>query len=155
LLAESGVRAITNAIADPSFTVGTLRLRLAGHHPLYGIYSWFTRFDSIWTSFGDQGIVIRRGFYDRIGGFPEWPLLEDVQLLREARRVARIHSLPGEIITSARRFERVGIARQQLRNGGIILRYLLGASPESLARVYADEPASEGGTSPEPTPAVQ
>jgi rSAM/selenodomain-associated transferase 2 len=154
VLAESGARAVMSAIVDPSFTIGTLRLRLAGRHPLYNLYSWFTRFDSIWTSFGDQGIVIRRGLYDRLGGFPDWPLLEDVKLLREARRTAKINSLPGEMITSARRFERVGIARQQFRNGGIIIRYLLGTSPESLARDYADEPALETAISPGPATAA-
>jgi len=38
--------------------------------------AWLTRFDSIWTSFGDQGILIRRDLYTRIGGFDRWPLLE-------------------------------------------------------------------------------
>ncbi len=127
---------LAGALADPSFTIGTFRLRLDSAHPLYRLYSWFTRFDSLWTSFGDQGIVLRRSLYDRIGGFPSWPILEDVALLRRARRMERIRSLPAEIITSSRRFQQHGIVRQQLRNASILMRYLLGAHPEDLAALY-------------------
>lgn len=127
---------LASALADPGFTIGTFRLRLDSHHPLYRLYSWFTRFDSLWTSFGDQGIVLRRALYERIGGFPSWPILEDVALLRHARRMGRIRSLPAEIITSSRRFQQHGIVRQQLRNASILVRYLLGARPEDLAALY-------------------
>jgi rSAM/selenodomain-associated transferase 2 len=130
---------LLDATNDPAFNIGTFRLRLEGKHPLYQLYSWFTRFDSIWTSFGDQGIVIRRSLYERIGGFPDWPLLEDVALLQRARKVAHIRSLPAEIITSARRFERHGILRQQIRNGAIIMRYLFGATPDDLLHMYDAE----------------
>lgn len=136
-LAADAPHALEAALADRSFQIGTFRLRLAGGHPLYRLYSWFTRFDSVWTSFGDQGIVIRRALYESIGGFPAWPLLEDVALLERARSVARIHSLPAEIETSARRFEEHGIIRQQLRNFMIMLRYLRGAAPQELSTLYA------------------
>ena len=136
-IVTSGLAAIlAGAMENAAFSVGTFRLRLDGSNPLYRLYSWFTRFDSIWTSFGDQGIVIRRALYDRLGGFPDWPLLEDVALLQRARRVTRVLSLPAEIITSSRRFEEHGIVRQQMRNGTIIARYLLGAPVEKLAGMY-------------------
>jgi rSAM/selenodomain-associated transferase 2 len=138
-LGDGAARALRGALADPSFHAGTFRLRLDGPHPLYRLYSWFTRFDSIWTSFGDQGIVIRRDLYEAIGGFPHWPLLEDVRLLQRARTATKIRSLPAEISTSARRFQRNGIVRQQLRNVCILIRYLLGTSPDRLARAYEKE----------------
>ncbi len=127
---------LADMVADPDFRIGTFRLRLDSSHALYRLYSWFTRFDSLWTTFGDQGIVVRRSFYQSIGGFPPWPILEDVKLLQRARRRTRIRSFPVELTTSARRFEHYGILRQQVRNGWILLRYLLGARPERLAQLY-------------------
>jgi rSAM/selenodomain-associated transferase 2 len=140
-LSGRGRSALIAAIADRSFQIGTFRLGFGRRHSLYVLYSWCTRFDSVWTSFGDQGIVIRRALYDRLGGFPPWGLLEDVELLRRARRLVAVRSLAGEMITSARRFERVGIIRQQLRNASIIARYLAGAHPDELARLYEVEPS--------------
>jgi hypothetical protein len=63
-------------------------------------------------------------------------LFEDVELLRRGRRRARVLKLPGEVTTSAVRFRRNGVVRQQLINAGLILGYLLGATPTRLAERY-------------------
>lgn len=149
-LPANAAMVLGQALADRSFKVGTFRLRLIGRNPLYRLYSWFTRFDSFWTSFGDQGIVIRRELYHAIGGFPAWPLLEDVALLEKVRAVASVRSLPAEIETSARRFEEHGIIRQQLRNVMILFRYLNGTPPQELAKGYA--PPASPSLSIDPSP---
>lgn len=74
--------------------------------------------------------------YDELGGFPSWPLFEDVELLRRARRVTRVWSLPACVTTSARRFRRHGQLRQQLRNAVLLLRFLAGTPPHVLALEY-------------------
>ncbi|HSO81387.1 glycosyltransferase [Thiocapsa sp.] len=125
-----------SAFAAEDTELACFRLRFDDAHWLLGVYGWFSRFDSLITSFGDQGILIRRPFFDRLGGFPEWPLFEDVELLRRARRRVRVLKLPGVMTTSAVRFRRNGVVRQQLMNAGLILRYLLGAAPTRLAERY-------------------
>ena len=122
--------------ADRRVQVGTFRLTFDTSHWLYDIYTFFSRFDSVFTSFGDQCIVIRRSFFSRIGGFPDWPLFEDVRLLQKARARAAVRSFPAAITTSARRFEREGVLRQSLRNSWYVLQYLCGCSPETLAARY-------------------
>jgi len=136
-LSADAVGVLGRVVADPGFRIGTFRLRFDSPRPLCRLYAWFSRFDSLWTSFGDQGIVVRRSFYRQLGGFPAWTVLEDVELLRRARRLSRIRSLPAEVTTSARRFEMNGMIRQQARNAVILLRYLLGTSPGALAALYA------------------
>ena len=79
---------------------------------------------------------MRRDFFEKIGRFPDWPLFDDVALLQTARRMTKVHSIKATVTTSARRFTKLGLMRTQLFNGWLILRYLLGASPESLARSY-------------------
>jgi rSAM/selenodomain-associated transferase 2 len=125
-----------SAFAADDAQLACFRLRFDDAHWLLGVYGWFSRFDSLLTSFGDQGILIRRSFFDRLGGFPDWPLFEDVELLRRGRRRARVLKLPGEVTTSAVRFRRNGVVRQQLINAWLILGYLLGATPTSLAERY-------------------
>lgn len=98
--------------------------------------AWWTRFDSVFTRFGDQGILIRRSFYLELGGFNGWPLFEDVDLVRRARARHRIDVLPAAVVTSSRRFRRYGPLRQQFRNGCLLVQFLLGADPHRLARSY-------------------
>ncbi|EGV16019.1 TIGR04283 family arsenosugar biosynthesis glycosyltransferase [Thiocapsa marina] len=125
-----------SAFAADDAELACFRLRFDDAHWLLGVYGWFSRFDSLLTSFGDQGILIRRRVFDQLGGFPDWPLFEDVELLRRGRRRGRVLKLPGVMTTSAVRFRRNGVVRQQLTNAGLILRYLLGATPTRLAELY-------------------
>ena len=121
---------------DPGLQAGTFRLGFDEEHWLYDVYTAFSRFDSVLTSFGDQCIVIRRPFFEKIGGFPDWPLFEDVRLLQKTRARTRLRSFPARVTTSARRFAREGVIRQSLRNGWYVLQYLCGASPHDLAARY-------------------
>lgn len=112
--------------------------RLSFDHPNWFLRTcaWFTRFDSVFTRFGDQGIAITRKLYRQIGGFPHWPLFEDVEFLRRARRHADVHSLPSAVTTSSRRFRKHGVLRQQWFNALLLCRFLLGTSPHILAKHY-------------------
>ena len=127
---------IERAFADPATAIACFRLRFDHGHPLLRLYGWFSRFDSYLTSFGDQGILIRRGLFEALGGFPDWPLFEDVELLRRARRRTRIHKLPADVTTSAVRYLDNGIVRQQMLNASLMLRFALGATPEALLERY-------------------
>jgi rSAM/selenodomain-associated transferase 2/rSAM/selenodomain-associated transferase 1 len=127
---------LTRWFQDDDVQIGTFRLSFDSDDLLLRFYSIFTRFDSVFTRFGDQCIVVRKTFYDDLGGFSHWRLFEDVQLLQLARKRTIIHSFPSTVATSARRFLRRGVLRQQLHNGVSILRFLLGESPDRLAQSY-------------------
>lgn len=136
-LAPDALAVLLDSFQNPAVNIGTCRM--AFDHPslLLKVYGYCTRFDSLWTSFGDQCIVIRRSLFNRLGGFPQWPLFEDVRLLQNARRVnERVHSFRCPVTTCPRKFLKNGIIRQQLHNGFLILRYLLGESPERLNEEY-------------------
>jgi rSAM/selenodomain-associated transferase 2 len=139
-LPADAAQAIAEAFADPTVGMACFRLRFDRHHPLLALYAWCSRFDSVWTTFGDQGYLIRRSLFDAVGGFPDWPLFEDVELARRVRRqsgtLRRIRKLGSEVTTSAVRFERSGVLRQQLRNALAMLRFFAGASPQRLAAAY-------------------
>jgi len=127
---------VGQAFRDPATEAACFRLSFDHRHPMLSLYAWFSRFDSYLTSFGDQGILIRRTLFDAVGGFPDWPLFEDVELLRRARQHTRIRKLPAKVTTSAVRFIDNGIIRQQVLNASLILRFTLGAKPEALHASY-------------------
>lgn len=129
--------------------IGTFRLRFDWSHPVLRFYSLFSAVDTIFTRFGDQCIVVRKPFFYSLGGFPDWPLFEDVALLQKARRRTRIYSFPATVVTSARRYRRFGVVGQQLKNLRYMLAYLSGVPPEVIAARYRqDMSAAETEHSP-------
>jgi len=127
---------LARAILEPDLEMACFRLRFDRDHWLLRLYALASRLESLFTTFGDQAMVIRRSAFDEIGGFPDWPLFEDVELARRLRRRGRIRKLPASVTTSARRYEANGLLRQQLSNALLLARFLLGASPQRLAQVY-------------------
>ena len=86
--------------------------------------------------YGDQAPFVRRDLFARLGGFPPWPLLEEVDLGRRLRKLGPIALLPARALTSPRRYLERGVTRTFLENWSILLRWRLGASPFDLAKEY-------------------
>lgn len=121
---------------------GAFGVRLAGAHPAFAVIGALmngrSRLTGICT--GDQGIFVARPLLDAIGGLPDQPLMEDIELAKRLRRLARPRRLPVPLPVSPRRWERDGVARTVLLMWELRLRYVLGASPERLARRYDPRP---------------
>ena len=135
-LPDSAGAALKAAFADPALGMTCFRLRFDRRHWLLGLYGALSRVESPFSTFGDQAMTLRREVYDAVGGVPEWPLFEDVELARRVRRVSRIEKLAPAVTTSAVRFTENGMLRQQIANGLLLTRFLLGGSPERLAVLY-------------------
>ena len=91
------------------------------------------------SPYGDQAIFVRREVFERAGGYPEIPLMEDVALMRRIKKSGgTIRILKERVHTSARRWQREGPIYTTLRNWAIMALYLCGVAPERLARYYRD-----------------
>ena len=88
--------------------------------------------------YGDQGLFMRRSDYFQVGGFKNLPIMEDVDLVRRLNRIGKFKLVKGKVRTSARRYGREGLFYTTVRNWSLIIRYLLGQSPERLHRFYSD-----------------
>lgn len=86
--------------------------------------------------YGDQGLLISRKLYHEVGGYPETPFMEDVQMVRAIGK-QRLSLLSAEARTDASKYERDGWRKRSWRNAYLITRYLLGANPEKLAKSYS------------------
>ena len=116
--------------------VATFRMRLDVNNLLYKLYSFFTRFDSVFTTFGDQGLIVNRISYLSIGGIKELPLMEDVDFFNRARKVFKIKKFNKNLIVSARRFDKLGIIKTQLKSSICIIQFLLGKDPDKIYQYY-------------------
>jgi rSAM/selenodomain-associated transferase 2 len=138
-LAPGWVGAVARFLADPTMTrrAGYFRLRLDDSAPqarlIERLAGWRAR--RLGLPYGDQGLLIARGFYEGLGGFRALPLMEDVELVRRigSRRLA---ALDGEAVTSAARYRRDGWWLRPLRNLSLLALYFLGLPPGWLRRLY-------------------
>ncbi|MCL5289033.1 MAG: TIGR04283 family arsenosugar biosynthesis glycosyltransferase [Acidobacteria bacterium] len=124
------------ALDDPRVAGGTFTLRFDADRRLLRFYSFCSRFRFRLFHYGDQGIFVRRSVFERLRGFADIPLMEDLDFLGRLRKSGRVALLPLPVTTSARRFEEHGVLRQQLLNTALVSAYYFGVPPASLARLY-------------------
>jgi len=91
--------------------------------------------------YGDQAIFVKRRAFEQAGGFPDQPILEEIVLLRRLRQLGSIGLNEERAVTSARRWERLGILRTTIINQIMLSGFFLGVSPQRLARLYFSPPA--------------
>lgn len=85
---------------------------------------------------GDQAQFVTREAFEGLGGYPEWPILEDLEFGRRLKATGRLVVLEGPVTTAARRYLGRGIARTVATNWLIWTLYFAGVSPHRLARLY-------------------
>jgi rSAM/selenodomain-associated transferase 2 len=95
--------------------------------------AWRTR--ALGLSYGDQGLLIARALYDRIGGYRPLPIMEDVDLVRRIGK-ERLVMLEAVATTSAARYRRDGWLLRSLRNLACLALWRLGVPPATIARFY-------------------
>lgn len=96
--------------------------------------NWRSRFLSL--PYGDQAIFLKAAVFQDVGGFPDLPIMEDFELIRCLRRLGRIAIVPTPVLTSARRWHKLGVLKTTLINQIVILGYFLGVSPSQLVKFY-------------------
>lgn len=140
VLGPWAVPAIQTALMDERVVGGAFRLgieRIPGRPGLRLIAAAANlRTALTGLPYGDQGLFVRRAVFERIGGFPDLPLMEDVAFGRRLQQAGRVVILPMAATTSARRWEREGLVYTTFRNWALFSLYLLGVSPVRLARWY-------------------
>jgi len=89
------------------------------------------------TPYGDQAQFFRAELFRAMGGYPDQPLMEDVEIMRRLRGAGEpLALLPQRVATSARRWRNEGAVRCTLRNVCLRLLYALGVPAQLLARWY-------------------
>jgi rSAM/selenodomain-associated transferase 2 len=136
-LSKNWTAAARHFMTMPAPTAGYFRLRFASADPrarrVERLVAWRCR--AFGLPYGDQGLLIERGCYGRIGGFRPLPLMEDVDLVRRIGR-RNLVALDAEAVTSAERYERDGWLVRPLRNLICLGLYFVGLPPSLLRRLY-------------------
>ncbi|WP_084185187.1 TIGR04283 family arsenosugar biosynthesis glycosyltransferase [Desulfonatronum thiodismutans] len=145
---------IFQALADPRAVGGAFRLAVDSPRSALrliaaaaNLRTWLTR-----VPYGDQAIFLRRATFEKLGGYADIPLMEDLELMRRVRRKGwPVVLLREAAFTSARRWEQEGVWRCTLRNWGVRLLYHLGVCPGRLRQFYPIAESVDSDTHPSPT----
>ncbi len=117
---------------------GAFRLRIGGSGFLLRLVEFAANLRSRWFNlpYGDQAIFVTASVFFGLRGFQNWPLMEDYDFCRRLRKTGRITLTSASIMTSARRWQRLGVLRTTLSNLACVIAFRLGVSPVTLAGWY-------------------
>lgn len=119
----------------PAIAAGAFRFALREEIALGPLIDRLTRLRGalFGLPYGDQGLFLRRSVFTALDGFPDWPILEDVEIVKRLRRIGRIVITSEMAPTSARRWREGGVLRTWLRHRLVMGGHLLGIPPAWLA----------------------
>ncbi|OKY75720.1 MAG: glycosyltransferase [Desulfobulbaceae bacterium DB1] len=129
---------VLHVMQGHEFVAGAFQLRIDS---LRRNIHWIARLANLRSRllklpYGDQGLFMRATTFHELGGYADLPIMEDFSLVRRLRRKGKIVILADAVITSGRRWERLGILKTTLLNQIVIAGFLLGVSPVLLAKLY-------------------
>jgi len=137
LLPEGADVSVLDAVAAGAGW-GRFDVRITGGPPLLRLVAALMNLRSRWSGIatGDQALFVQRRLFENLGGFPDQPLMEDVELSRRLRTLSAPACLRRRVVTSGRRWENRGVWRTVFLMWRLRWRYWRGESPEALARAY-------------------
>ncbi|MDT8376729.1 MAG: TIGR04283 family arsenosugar biosynthesis glycosyltransferase [Mariprofundaceae bacterium] len=133
---------IEAAMREPRRHWGRFDVRIDASQPLLRVVSAMINLRSRLTgiSTGDQAMFVRRELFHAVGGFPDQPLMEDVELSRRLKRQSRPACLAAKVVTSARRWQQYGKWRTITLMWWLRWCYWRGVPAEKLADAYLERP---------------
>jgi rSAM/selenodomain-associated transferase 2 len=137
-LPDGALGAVTAVLEDSRVVGGRFDVRFDSPRAVFRMIAFFMNLRSRMSgiSTGDQAIFVRRHVFEAMGGYPDLPLMEDVELSRRLKRRGRLAALPGCVTTSSRKWEREGALRTMVLMWVLRLLYMAGVPPARLHRWY-------------------
>jgi rSAM/selenodomain-associated transferase 2 len=132
-------RAIAAALEDPLTVGGAFRFRFDRTTASLRVIEWGVRLRVLLFQlpYGDQAVFVRRSVLDALGGVPQVPIMEDLDLVKGMKRHGRVARVPLAAVTSARRYQARGPLRTMLRHWLAAGAWALGIDRARIAAWYA------------------
>lgn len=129
---------VRRLLASPEVVAGAFRLGIEGRRRSLRWIETGANWRSRWLQlpYGDQALFVRSRLFSELGGYSDLPIMEDYDLVRRLARKGRVALAPDAVVTSARRWEQLGVVRTTLLNQVMLTGHLLGLSPRKMAAFY-------------------
>lgn len=138
LLPSDGLEQVRHTLQQPGIAAGAFRLVISPSTAALRLIAWGANMRSRWGGlpYGDQALFMSRQVFEKLGGYEEIPLMEDVRMVRALRRYGRLVILPQAVQTSGRRWQRDGVLYTSVRNVMLLTLHAWGVSPHTLQKWY-------------------
>lgn len=136
-LPSQAILGVVNAMGTAEW--GRFDVRLDSRQPMLWIVSqminWRSKLSRIAT--GDQAIFIKRELFEQVGGYPDQALMEDIEICKKLKTIAKPACLKSKVVTSARRWQQHGTWRTIILMWQLRFDYWRGVSADNIkARYY-------------------
>jgi len=138
-LPPGGIQAIENAMKDTGIAGGAFLFGVKSGRAVFRLMETLVNLRNSITRipYGDQAIFIRRDVFEKLGGFSDMPIMEDIDLMLRMKMAGHeIVFIPEKVQTSPRRWEREGILYSTIRNWTLSSLFYIGMNPRILSRFY-------------------
>lgn len=129
---------IIEILSRPQTIAGAFELAIAGQEKslrfIERMVNWRARFLSL--PYGDQALFLKTSIFQEMGGFSTLPIMEDFEFIQRLKKRGKIAIATTKVITSSRRWQKLGVWKTTFINQLIILGYYLKIPPKKLARLY-------------------
>ncbi len=106
------------------------------NHKWLDLYTSFSKYDTLFTRFGDSAIIVRKELFNELNGFKNTETFEDVDFLTRASNINKVKILNDSVVSSSRRFIQNGVIYQQLLNIFLFIGYLFNIKIQTLSKMY-------------------
>lgn len=131
------VRQLKRCLQNENAVGGNFTIRFDGERRAAKFLTWlYPKLNTLNLIYGDSAIFVRRDVYERIGGFRDYPIFEDLDFVESLRKAGEIVTLPAVVTTSSRRFAGKSFILTFSRWTILQILYWLGVSPETLLKIY-------------------
>ena len=137
LLPDNALQIIVDSMQEENCW-GRFDVRLSSNKTIYRLIERLMNLRSCLTSIatGDQAIFIEKNLFNRVAGFAEIALMEDVEISKRLKKISKPVCIKQKVTTSSRRWETNGVAATILLMWKLRLYYFIGVSPDRLKQLY-------------------
>ena len=135
---EEAPKCIARALAQGDHVWGRFDVRISGRPYMLRVISHLMNLRSRLTGIatGDQAMFITRHAFDEAGGFPDQPLMEDIEISKRLLTLSRPACIARCVAPSGRRWEVNGVWRTILLMWRLRWAYWRGVPVQQLAEAY-------------------
>ena len=140
-LPQNAFDLIRNTLSNDGIAAGAFDLGIESSEFRYRIIECVANIRARVTRlmYGDQGMFLRKEVFDRIGGFANIPLMEDVEISKRLKKLGKIVFVKPPVKASPRRWVNEGLLYTTLRDWTIAFLYtFIKVSPEKLIKHYGE-----------------
>ena len=138
LIPDNADKLIINILQKTLYVWGRFNIQLSGSKKVFRIIERFINTRSRLTGIatGDQGIFVLRKEFEKIDGYADIPLMEDIALSKQLKKISSPACLKQIIMTSSRRWESNGIIKTVMLMWYLRFAYFTGTPAAKLAQLY-------------------